>query len=91
MDDHKIQYHLQNNLVTNEEGEEEELDPEIHSLWDTSSFPHLTQAAYEESLMENQLNELSRGENTSHNPNRYSPRSKKNEGKLDICDHLTRA
>jgi hypothetical protein len=27
MDDHKIQYHLQNNLVTNEEGEEEDVDP----------------------------------------------------------------
>jgi hypothetical protein len=57
-DDQKIQAPLQNNLVTDEEGEEEELDPEIHCLGDTSSFPHLTQAAYEESLMDSQLNEL---------------------------------
>jgi hypothetical protein len=38
----KIQTPLQNNLVTNEEGEEEEVDPEIHFLGYTSSFPYLT-------------------------------------------------
>jgi hypothetical protein len=57
------------------------LDPEIHCLGDTSSFPHLTQAAYEESLMDSQLNELSKGEKDQHNPNRYNLRSKKKEGK----------
>jgi hypothetical protein len=31
-DDQRIQAPLQNNLVTNEEGEEEEVDPEIHYL-----------------------------------------------------------
>jgi hypothetical protein len=67
-DDQKIQAPLQNNLVTDEEGEEEEIDPEIHCLGDTSSFPHLTQAAYEESLMDSQLNELSKGEKTNQQP-----------------------
>jgi hypothetical protein len=33
-------------------------------LGDTSTSPHLTQSAYEESLMNNQLNELSKGEKT---------------------------
>jgi ribonuclease HI len=51
----------------------------------------LTQSTYEESLKDNQLNELSNGEGTSHNPNRYSLRSKKKEGKLDIFYHPTRA
>jgi hypothetical protein len=51
-DDQNIQTPLQNNLVTNEEGEEEEIDPEIHCLGDTSSSPHLTQSAYEASLMD---------------------------------------
>jgi hypothetical protein len=89
-DDQKIQAPLQNNLVTDEEGEEEDIDPEIHCLGDTSSFPHLTQSAYEESLMDSQLNELSKGEKTNNNPNRYSLRSKKKEGKLDISDQPTR-
>jgi hypothetical protein len=76
-DDHKIQVPLQNNLVTDEEGEEEDVDPKIQCLGDTSSFPHLTQSAYEESLMPFQLNEMSKGEKTNNNPNRYSLRSKK--------------
>jgi len=29
-DDHRVQTPLQNNLVVDEEGEEEEIDPEIH-------------------------------------------------------------
>jgi hypothetical protein len=41
-DDQKIQTPLQNNLVIDEGGEEEDLDPEIHCLEDTSSSPHLT-------------------------------------------------
>jgi hypothetical protein len=44
-DDQKIQTPLQNNLVVDEEREEEELDPKIHCLGYTSSFPHLTQSA----------------------------------------------
>ena len=91
MDDQRIQAPLQNNLVIDEEEEEEEVDPEIHCLGDTSSFPHLTQSAYEESPMDNQLNELSKGEKTSHTPNRYNLRSKQKEGKADIPDRPTRA
>jgi hypothetical protein len=88
-DDKKIQAPLQNNLVTGEEGEEE-VDPEIHCLGDTSSSPHLTQSAYEESIMDSQLNELIKGERTSGNPNKYNLRSKKKKGKLDISDQPTR-
>jgi hypothetical protein len=88
-DDQKIQAPLQNNLVTDEKGEEEDVDPEIHCLGDTYSSPHLTQSKYEESLMDSQLNELRKGERTSGNPNRYNLRSKKKEGKLDILDQPT--
>jgi hypothetical protein len=59
--DQKIQAPFQNNLVVDEEREGEELDPEIHCIEDTSPFPHLTQSAYEESLMNSQINELSKG------------------------------
>jgi ribonuclease HI len=90
-DDQKIQTPLQNNLIVDEEGEEEELDPEIHCLGDTSPFPHLTQSAYEESLMDNQINELSKGEKTNSSPNKYNLRSKKKEGKSDIPDQPSRA
>jgi hypothetical protein len=86
-DDQRIQAPLQNNLVNNEEREEEELDPEIHCIEDTSPFPHLTQSAYEESLINSQINELSKGEKAKDNsPNRYNLRSKKKEGKSDISD-----
>jgi hypothetical protein len=63
-DDQNIQAPLQNNLVP-DEGEEEGADLEIHYLGDTSSSPHLTQSAYEESLMDSQLNEMSKGERTN--------------------------
>jgi hypothetical protein len=89
-DDKRIQDPLQNNVVTDEEGEEEDVDIEIHCLRDTSSFPHLIQSTYEEYLMDSQLNDLSKGEETNNNPNRYSLRSKKKEGKLDIYDQPNR-
>ena len=77
-DDHRIQTPLQNNLVDDEEREEEELDPEIHCIEDTSPFPHLTQSAYEESLMNSQINKLSKGEKAKDNsPNIYNIKSKK--------------
>jgi hypothetical protein len=78
-DDQKIQTSLQNNMVTDEYEEEEDIDPEIHFLGDTSSSPHLTQYAYEEALVCNQLNELRKGEKTSIDSNRYNLRSKKKE------------
>jgi len=40
--------------------------------------------------MDKKLNELSKREKTNNNPNSYSPRSKKKEGKLDIFDQPTR-
>jgi hypothetical protein len=78
-DDHRIQTPLQNNLVTDEErGEIDKLGPEIHCIEDTSPFPHLTQEAYEESLMNSQINELSKGGKAKeNNPNIYNLRSKK--------------
>jgi hypothetical protein len=48
--------------VVDEEGEEVEVDHEIHCLGDTSPSPHLTQSTYEQSLMDIQINELSKGE-----------------------------
>jgi hypothetical protein len=90
-DDHKIQTLLQNNLVADVEGEEEELDPKIHFLGDTSPFPHLTQYAYEESLMDNQINELSKGDKTNSNQNKYNLGYKKKEGKSDIHDQPPKA
>jgi hypothetical protein len=85
-DDKKIQAPLQNNLVVDEEGEEEETDPEIHCLGDTSSSPHLTKYAYEESLMDIHLNELSKGVKTNGNPSKYNLSSKRKEGKTDTSD-----
>jgi hypothetical protein len=74
---------LQNNLVVDEEEEEVEVDPEIHCLGDTSPSPHLTQSSYEQSLMDIQINELSKGEKEKENASRYNLRSKKNEEKTD--------
>jgi hypothetical protein len=68
-------------MVDDEEGEDEGEDQEIHCLGDTSTSPHLTQSAYEESLMNSQLNELSKGEKTKENQNKYNLRSKQKEGK----------
>jgi hypothetical protein len=89
--DHKIQTPLQNNLVTDENEEEEDLDHEIHCLGDTSSSPHLTQYAYEEVLISNQLNEMRKGEKTNNDMNRYNLRSKKKEAKPDIPKQPDRA
>jgi hypothetical protein len=86
-DDQRIQAPLQNKLVDDEEGEEEELDLEIHCIEDTSPFPHLTQSAYEESIMNNQINVLSKGKKAKDNsPNKDNLRSKKKEWKSDIPD-----
>jgi hypothetical protein len=47
----------------------------------------LTQSAYEESLMNSQINELSKREKENDSiPNKYNLRSKKKEGKFDIPD-----
>jgi hypothetical protein len=85
--DQKIKNPLQNNLLIDEEREEEEHDPKIHFIGDTSPFTHLTQYAYEESLMNSQINEPSKGEKAISSPDKYNLRSKKKEGKSDIPDH----
>jgi hypothetical protein len=82
--DQKIQTPLQNNLVTDEGGEEEDLVPEIHCLEDTSSSSHLTQSTCEDSLMENQLNEMRKGDRSNDNVNRYNLRSKKKGGNPNV-------
>ena len=73
----RIQTPLQNNLVDDEEREEKEIDPKIHCIGDTSPFPHLTQAMYEQSLMHNQINELSQEDKANKSPNKYNLRSNK--------------
>jgi hypothetical protein len=80
--DQKIQTPLQNNLVVDEEREEEELDPEIHCLGDTSPFPHLTQSAYEESLIDSQINELSKGEKENSGPKNTTSSLRRKKGIL---------
>jgi hypothetical protein len=89
-DDQKIQTPLQNNLLVDEEGEDEEGDPEIHCLGDTPPFPHLTQSTYGKSLMDNQINELSKGEREKENPSRYDLRSKKKGEKINASDQPTK-
>jgi hypothetical protein len=40
--------------------------------------------------MDNQINEMSRGEKTNSSPNKYNLRSKKKEGNYDIHDQPSR-
>jgi ribonuclease HI len=90
-EDQKIQAPFQNNFMAEEEeGETGELDPEIHCFADTPPFPHLTQSAYEESLMDSQLNELSKGDKASGNQGRYDLRSKKKTIAPDVPEQSTR-
>jgi hypothetical protein len=84
MDDQNIQAPFQNNLVIDAEGEEEEVDPEIHFLGGTSSSPLLIQSSYEESLIDIQLNEMRKGEKISDSSNKYNLRSKTKEGEPDL-------
>jgi hypothetical protein len=91
-EDQKIQAPFQNNFVTEGgERESEELDPEIHYVGDTPPFPHLTQSAYEESLMDSQLNKLSKGDKASDGRGKYSLRSDKKMAVPDIPQQSIRA
>jgi uncharacterized small protein (DUF1192 family) len=84
-DDQRIQAPFQNNFVADEEeGETDEPEPKIHYLEHTPPFPHLTQASYEESLMNSQLNELSKRDKTSGGRGRYNLSSDKNTGVPDV-------
>jgi hypothetical protein len=90
-EDQKIQPPFQNNFVAEgEEGETEEMDPEIHFFRDTPPFPHLTQSTYEDSLMDSQLNELRKENKTSGRQGRYDLRSQKKAITHDVPEQLTR-
>jgi hypothetical protein len=90
-EDHKIQAPFQNNFVAEgEEGETDELDSKIHCFGDSPPFPHLTQSAYEESLMDSQLNELSKENKTSGRQGRYDLRSHKKAVIPDVPEQSAR-
>jgi ribonuclease HI len=90
-EDQKVQAPFQNNFVAEgEERETDEPDHEIHCFGDTPPFPHLTQSAYEESLMDSQLNELSKGDKTTGGRSRYNLRSDKKTAAPDVPKQSTR-
>jgi hypothetical protein len=91
-DDQRIQAPFQNNFVADEEEREaDEPEPKIHSVEVTPPFPHLTQSAYEESLMNSQLNELSKGDKAGGGRGRYNLRSDKRAATPDVPESSTRA
>jgi hypothetical protein len=91
-DDQRIQAPFQNNFVAEEqEGETDEPEPKIHSLEVTPPFPHLTHLAYEESLMNSQLNELSKGNKASGGRGRYNLRSNKGAATSNVSEPSSRA
>jgi ribonuclease HI len=90
-DDQKIQAPFQNNFVTNEEGRQpDEPEPEVHSVEVTSSFPHLTKSAYEESFMDSRLNELSKADKAGGGRGRYNLRSDKQKAAPDAPESSAR-
>jgi hypothetical protein len=91
-DDQRIQAPFQNNFVADEEeAETDEPEPKIQSLEVTSSFPHLTKSAYEESLMNGQLHELSKADKAGSGRGRYNLRSDKKAAAPDAPESSTRA
>jgi uncharacterized small protein (DUF1192 family) len=90
-DDQRIQAPFQNNFVADEEEREpDEPEPKIHSVEVTPPFPHLTKSAYEESLMNSQLNELSKGDKVGGGRGRYHLRSDKKAAAPDVPESSTR-
>jgi hypothetical protein len=90
-DDQRIQASFQNNFVNDEEeGETEEPEPKIHCLEVTPPFPHLTQSTYKESLMDGQLNELSKGDKASGGRGKYNLRFDKRIAVHDVPEQSTR-
>jgi hypothetical protein len=86
-EDQRVQSPLQNSLVDHELREEiGEFDPEIHCVEEAPPFPHLTQSAYEESLMNSQIHELGKGERAGQSSSRYNLRSRKKEGDFNGQD-----
>jgi uncharacterized small protein (DUF1192 family) len=91
-DDQRVQAPFQNNFMTNEEQEEvDEPEPKIHSLEVTPPFPHLTKSAYEESLIDGQLNELSKADKAGGGRGRYNLRSDKRTTAPEVPESSTRA
>jgi hypothetical protein len=91
-DDQRIQAPFQNNFVADEEEREtDKPEPKIHSVEVTPPFPHLTKLAYEESLMNSQLNELSKGDKAGGGRGRYNLRSDKRTVAPDVPESSTRA
>jgi len=91
-DDQRIQAPFQNNFVADEEERgTDEPEPKIHSIEVTPPFPHLTKSAYEESLMDSQLNELSKGDKAGGGRGRYNLRSDKKAAAYDVPESSTRA
>jgi ribonuclease HI len=83
---------FQNNFVAEEEEREtDEPEPKIHSVEVTPPFPHLTKSAYEESLMNSQLNELSKGDKAGGGRGRYNLRSDRRAAAPDVPESSTRA
>jgi len=90
-DDQRIQAPFQNNLVADEvEVEAEDPEPKIHSVEVAPPFPHLTKSAYEESLMDSQLNELSKGDKAGGGRGRHNLRSDKRAAP-EVPESSTRA
>jgi hypothetical protein len=88
----RIQAPFQNNFMADEEqGEVDEPEPKIHSLEGTPPFPHLTKSAYEESLMDGQLNELSKADKAGGGRGRYNLRSDKRTAAPEVPESSTRA
>jgi ribonuclease HI len=91
-DDQRIQAPFQNKFMTDEEERQpDEPEPEIHSVEVTPPFPHLTKSAYEESLMDGQLNELSKTDKAGGGRGRYSLRSEKRVAAPEVPESSTRA
>jgi uncharacterized small protein (DUF1192 family) len=90
-DDQRIQAPFQNNFVADEEEREtDEPEPKIHSVEVTPPFPHLTKSAYEESLMNSQLNELSKGDKAGGGRGRYNLRSDQKTATPDVPESSTK-
>jgi uncharacterized small protein (DUF1192 family) len=90
-DDQRVQAPFQNNFVADEEeGEIDEPEPKIHSVEVTPPFPHLTKSAYEESLMDSQLNELSKGDKAGGGRGKYKLRFDKRAATPDVPETSTR-
>jgi hypothetical protein len=78
-------------VADQEEAETDAPEPEIQSLEITSPSPHLTKSAYEESLMNGQLHELSKADKAGSGRGRYNMRSDKKAATPDVPEPSTRA